>query len=140
MVPDYRSEKMPSHEGLGRARKAWDAYTRTVNKVIPPFVVEGLASAATPAAAYVSREVVQNLLGFWLLWHMQGGFEGLQKFGMSRSTIYKKISRFRQAFGMHPDEFELPGMSIDHEVYWEGREAFFELLQERKREQSTPQG
>jgi hypothetical protein len=140
MAPDYRSEKMPSHEGLGRARKAWDAYARTVNKVIPPFVVEGLASAATPAAAYVSREVVQNLLGFWLLWHMQGGFEGLQKFGMSRSTIYKKISRFRQAFGMHPDEFELPGMSIDHEVYWEGREAFFELLRERKREQSTPQG
>ena len=134
MVPDYRSEKMPSHEGLGRARKAWDAYMRTLEKVIPPFVVEG-SNAVTPGASYVSREVLQNLLGFWLLWHMQGGFEGLQEFGMSRSTIYKKISQYRQAFAMHPDEFELPGMTIDHEAYWAGREAFFEVLRERKEAQ-----
>ncbi|MGA2531395.1 MAG: hypothetical protein ABSG36_19875 [Acidimicrobiales bacterium] len=139
MTPDFRSEKMPSQEGMGRARKAWDAYARTVNKAVPSFVVEGLASAVTPGAAYVSREIVQNLLGFWLLWHVQGGFEGLQRFGMSRSTIYKKISRFRQAFGMHPDEFELPGITIDYEAYWEGHEAFFELLEERRQAGRKPQ-
>ena len=105
--------------------------------MIPPFVVEGLANALTPGAAYVSREIVQNLLGFWLLWHIQGGFEGLQKFGMSRSTIYKKISRFRQAFGMHPDEFDPPGIAIDYEAYWQGQEAFYERCRERKREQGT---
>ena len=39
---DFRGDRMPSAEGHGnarsRARKAWDAYARTVNRVAEPVV------------------------------------------------------------------------------------------------------
>jgi hypothetical protein len=123
MMPDFRSEKMPTYEGQGRARKAWEAYARGVNRVAPESWGQALGKAATPGAGYVAREFVQGQLGFWLLWHVCGGFDGLREFGMSRSTIYKKISRFRSTMGQHPDEFELPGVTIDYAEVWRaGRE------------------
>jgi hypothetical protein len=119
MARDFRSEKMESYEGKGQARKAWDAYAAKVNSVVPPSWGLAVAEAARPAVDYVVRERMEDALGFWLLWHVYGGFDGLRdRRGMSRSTIYKKISRFRQMFGVHPDEFELPGITIDYEAYW----------------------
>ncbi len=56
-------------------------------------------------------------MGFWLLWHLQGGFEGLQHLGMSRSAIYRRIASFRRTFGAHPDEFPFPGVTIDLPTY-----------------------
>jgi len=47
-----------------------------------------------------------------------GGFEGLQKnLGMSRSSIYRRVSQFRAAFGEHPDVFEFPGVTVDVEGF-----------------------
>jgi hypothetical protein len=126
MAADFRSEKMPSYEGHGRARRAWEAYARGVQKALPTAWNEALLRAATPSAAYVAREVVQQQLGFWLEWQLSGGFDGLREQGLSRSTIYKKISRFRWVMHKHPDEYELPGVTIDHEAYWravEGEQA-----------------
>ena len=37
--------------------------------------------------------MVADLFGFWLLWHLEGGFEGLERLGMNRATIYRKINR-----------------------------------------------
>ena len=60
-----------------------------------------------------------DLLGFWILWHLYGGFEGLQEFGYHRATIYRKIKRIRpQVFGVHPDEFTMTGVTIDPKAYW----------------------
>ena len=36
---------------------------------------------------------------------------------MSRSAIYRRIKLFRKAAGMHPDEFELPGVTFDIAAY-----------------------
>jgi hypothetical protein len=57
-------------------------------------------------------------VGFWVLWHAEGGFEGLRNLGMSETTIWRRVKSFRDAFGEHPDDFKLPGVSVDLEGYW----------------------
>ena len=100
---------MESPEGKGRARRAWDAYAVAVNKAAAPVVEPFARKAAVP--------VMMDLAGFWLLWHVEGGFEGLQRMGMSRSSIYRRISLFRKLMGVHPDEYEMPGVKLDITKY-----------------------
>lgn len=58
-------------------------------------------------------------MGFYVLWHAYGGFEGLEEnYGMHRSTIFRKVAKFRQAFGAHPDEYRMPGVTIDAPSFW----------------------
>jgi len=92
---------MESPEGRGRARAAWEAYASRARPVL------------SPLARKVVAPIVLDLLGFWLAWQLQGGFEGLEKLGMSRAAIYRRIKAFREHFGAHPDEFEMPGVTID---------------------------
>ena len=82
-VTDFRSDRMPSPEGKGLARRAWEAYAAQVNKLAAP--------AVEPLARKVAVPVMLDLLGFWLAWHLEGGFEGLQRIGMSRSSIYRRV-------------------------------------------------
>lgn len=110
MTPDYRSDPMESQEGRGIARRAWDKYAAAVNR--------------SPAMPYVHRmlkpygaRVATDLFGFWLVWHLEGGFEGMERLGMERSTIFRRIKKFRQVTGQHPDEFEVPGVTIDVAAY-----------------------
>jgi hypothetical protein len=100
---------MPSPEGHGNARKAWDAYSRTVKTLAEPVV--------TPFAFWVAGRIVEDLSGFWLLWHLEGGYEGLERLGMSRSAIYRRINSFRKHFGVHPDDFRFPGVTLDVAAY-----------------------
>lgn len=109
MAPDYRSERMESPEGRGNARRAWEAYEAAANKIMGPLV--------RPAATRIAAHVGAELWGFWLVWQLEGGFEGLRKVGFSRSAIYRRIKRFRQMTGQHPDEFQLPGVSFDLATY-----------------------
>ena len=114
---------MPSPEGEGRARSAlesaWDSYyeaNRTVNKPL---------LSAFPGITKLVRGRINStmfdLFGFWLLWRLVGGFEGLQQnLGMSRSSVYRRISQFRASFGEHPDVFELPGVTVDVEAFLRG--------------------
>jgi hypothetical protein len=108
-MADFRAKRMPSPEGRGKARAAWEAYSRAVNKVVGP--------PLQPVLRDVSTTVVADLIGFYVLWHLLGGFEGLRGLGMSRSAIYRRISAFRQAFGVHPDEAEFPGITLDIAAY-----------------------
>ncbi len=111
---------MASPEGEGRAKHAledaWDAY-HSANKAInkPLF-------AALPWVRQLVRGQAANAavdaFGFWLVWRLFGGFEGLQNnLGMSRSTVYRRISAFRSVFGEHPDVFEFPGVTVDVETF-----------------------
>ena len=108
-MADFRSDKMPSVEGYGNAqgrwRAAWDAYSRAANKVAGP--------AVAPVARTLGFQWTTDSLGFWLLWHLEGGFEGLRAMGMSRSGIYRRVSSFRKLTGKHPDDFELAGVHLD---------------------------
>jgi hypothetical protein len=39
---------------------------------------------------------------------------------MSRASIYRRIKLFRIALGAHPDEFVLPGITLDLAAHREG--------------------
>ncbi|HXQ00181.1 MAG TPA: hypothetical protein VN845_08970 [Solirubrobacteraceae bacterium] len=109
---DFRSERMPSPEGKGLARRAWDSYVNAVDKVARP--------PLEPVVTRIAAPLTADLLGFWLVWHLEGGFEGLRRLGMSRSAIYRRVRLFRIAFNAHPDEFSVPGVSIDLKAYHRG--------------------
>ncbi len=113
MGTDFRSARMESSEGHGRARQTWvkavNAYLGVMDKTAGPIV--------EPYLRPVAAQLEAGLMGFWLLWQLEGGFEGLQRLGMSRTTIYRKIKHFRLATGQHPDEYEIPGVEIDVEKY-----------------------
>ncbi len=117
-MADFRSERMPSPDGRGLAKgrwqRAWDAYSTAVKSVARP-VMDPLIE---PVARPLAREVTFDLIGFYFVWHMHGGYEGLQRdFGMSRSAIYRRVSLFRRLLGQHPDEFVMPGMGLDVAAY-----------------------
>lgn len=115
VAPDLRSDRMPSAEGQGLARTAWEKYVSGVRKVVEP--------AVTPLARRWGASAIADLVGFWALWHLHGGFEGLQQLGMGRTTIFRKVKRFRQVFGAHPDELaQLPGIRLDVAGYWKNAE------------------
>ena len=96
---------MESPEGKGIARRAWEAYAGAVNKAASPVMEPFARKAAVP--------VMMDLAGFWLLWHAEGGFEGLRRLGMSRSSIYRRISLFRKLMGVHVDEYRMPGVELN---------------------------
>jgi len=110
LVTDYRSERMASPEGLGNARRTFEEVTSELT-----------ASARSPLLRPIARRfagpLAMDIAGFWLLWHLEGGFEGLLRLGMSRASIYRRIKEFRSTMGMHPDEYEMPGVTLDLEAY-----------------------
>jgi hypothetical protein len=109
---DFRSDRMESPEGRGKARRAWDAYVGAVEKVSTPVL--------RPFVEMYAAGSIVDLIGFWVVWHLEGGFEELRAMGMSRASIYRRVKMFRIAFGAHPDEFEMPGVMLDLAAHREG--------------------
>lgn len=107
---DFRGKKMPSREGLGLA---WGRYKDAVNRLS----AAGLLPGVTQAAEKTSREIVLARAGFWLVWQLEGGFDGMRRLGMSEASIYRKVKAFRETFGAHPDEYVFPGVTVDVEAY-----------------------
>jgi hypothetical protein len=104
---------MESPEGRGIARRAWDVYASTVKEVAGP--------AMMPLSRKIAVPLWMDLTGFWVLWHLNGGFEGLRQAGMSRASIYRRIKLFRMAVGVHPDEYVMPGVELNLEAYQAGK-------------------
>jgi len=104
---------MPSSEGQGRARQAWAAYQSATNKLLGPTVEK----VTGPMVRTYAVGQVSDLIGFWAIWHLEGGFEGLQRLGMSRASIFRKVASFRRFFHVHPDEFDMPGVTLDIAKY-----------------------
>ena len=123
---DFRSDRMESPEGRGVARRAWDAYVGAVEKVSTP--------ALRPFVEMYAAGSMVDLVGFWVVWHLEGGFEGLRAMGMSRASIYRRVKLFRIAFGSHPDEFEMPGITLDLERYRSGWAAHHAAKAEAQRQ------
>ena len=109
---DFRAAPSDSPEGKGVARRAWDGYAKRVKVVAESPVLE-------PAIRWYAVRMVSDLTGFWVAWHLYGGFEGLVELGMHPSTVWRKVKKFREAFGAHPDEFTMPGVTVDPEAYWD---------------------
>lgn len=117
-VPDYRSQRSDTPEGKGIAKRAWETYAAATEKAFGPILHPIIDPVMDPAVRKLARNWTADLLGFWTLWHLYGGFEGLKRFGYHEATIYRKVKRFRRVFGAHPDEFTIPGITVDPEAYW----------------------
>lgn len=107
MVDDFRSEPSDTPEGKGVARRAWDAYAAKAEPV------------AAPLARALSRKYTTDMIGFWVVWHAYGGFDGLhERYGMHPSTIWRKVAKFRRLYGAHPDEYRIAGVNVDTASFW----------------------
>lgn len=126
---DYRSEKMGSSEGLNRARSRWFGFVGTIRKDVLDAL--GWANdsnwaaflrrrADDPEVQQIYRDTKEQseLIGFWVTWHLLGGFDQMEKQGWNRATLFRKIKRFRDHYDMHPDEYEFPWLKIDFDRAW----------------------
>ncbi|MCU4184585.1 hypothetical protein K6U06_09465 [Acidiferrimicrobium sp. IK] len=125
---DYRSEKMDSLEGRGLARSRWDAFMdNELEDVVTSLDLTDLRKADTPLDELdtdVRDEIAgwakerSELIGFWVAWHLAGGFRQLEQGGWHRATIFRKVARFRTVFGEHPDEATFPWLRLDYRKAW----------------------
>jgi len=134
---DYRSDKMDSLEGYGIARARWKAWHDDVPDDVYADIYFARQEAGWPEPMSsedwednpppdeileeIATRAVESseLLGFFIAWHLAGGFAKLQDAGWHRATIHRKIRRFRDRYGVHPDEFRLPWMKLDLVKAWD---------------------
>jgi hypothetical protein len=80
----------------------------------------GKAVGLEPLAKEISGRVVQRMVGFWVMWHLAGGLDGLIKTGwLSRTAVYRSRVEFTEI------------MKVDVEAFWPEAIAFIDS--ERKR-------
>jgi len=126
--PDYRSDKMDSLEGKAIARGRflvfWDSVDpgELADASVGP-VLPDASWVPDEARTHVSRQAVEEseLIGFWVAWHRSGGFQELEHSGWHRATIFRKIRRFRAAYGVHPDEWQPDWIKLDTTKVWRSR-------------------
>jgi len=118
--------RVESAEGAGKARRRWFDFVRTVPRdaldasgLMDPYLLnESFLNAAQRKALASRAKENSELLGFWVTWHLAGGFDVLETWGWHRATIYRKIKRFRDEFGVHPDEFKFDWIKLDLTKAW----------------------
>jgi hypothetical protein len=122
--PDFRSDKSDSVEGDRRAAARWDSYHLNLDDEV---LAEAFSSSGQSAEDYpdfvrddIAADAMEEseLIGFWVAWHLAGGFAALEAGGWHRATIFRKVKRFRARYGVHPDEFSFPWISLDLEKAW----------------------
>jgi hypothetical protein len=126
---DYRSARSESLEGSGLARARWKAFHDGVEADVWEEISIAEADRATSdevpweALQEINDSVIEEseLIGFWVAWHLAGGFVELERAGWHRATIHRKIRHFRTFFGTHPDEYRHPWLKLDLEKAWRQR-------------------
>jgi hypothetical protein len=123
--PDFRTEKSDSVEGSGKAAGRLYGYLNTLDEdtlagAFPMKTVERLEEYDELVRDDIAEDAMEQseLIGFWVAWHMAGGFAALEEGGWHRATIFRKIKRFRTRYGAHPDEYSFPFIVLDCEKAW----------------------
>lgn len=75
------------------AQGLWDTYMG---------VVQGVAG---PAVGQIAASTVTRLVGFWLMWHLMGGYEGMRALGWGKTATWKNRIQFREVFGVEVEDF-----------------------------------
>lgn len=125
-IPDYRAEKSDSVEGSGHAAARWATFHSRLDEDVLAEAFPGRAE--TEELTDTVREDIAHqalgeseLIGFWVAWHLAGGFANLERGGWHRATVFRKIRAFRSAFGAHPDDYRFSWITLDLERAWQGQ-------------------
>ncbi|MGH8995955.1 MAG: hypothetical protein ACRDYB_08010 [Acidimicrobiales bacterium] len=127
--PDFRSDKSDSVEGDRRAATRWDGYHLNLDGDV---LAEAFPSSGRSVEDYpefvrddIAADAMEEseLIGFWVAWHLAGGFVALESGGWHRATIFRKVRRFRARYGVHPDEYSFPWITLDLEKAWAAKVA-----------------
>lgn len=121
---DFRSNKMESLEGEGLARGRRHTFYERIDERVISAAEDGqraLAELPDEATEDLAESAVERaeLAAFWMAWHLAGGFAGLQREGYDRSTIFRKVKRFRMVLGEHPDTYRFSWLKIDFAQAWD---------------------
>ncbi len=126
MTPDtdFRSAKMESLEGEGLARGRWQTFHERIDERLLDAAQDGrreISELPEEATENLAPSAVERaeLAAFWMAWHLAGGFAGLQREGHDRSTIFRKVKRFRNVMGEHPDVYRFTWLKVDFAQAWE---------------------
>jgi len=123
---DLRAARSDSSEGTGLAKARRERFLGSYE----PSDRAGVGSGPTfrgidPSIVDEVRDVHADEMvssaadiGFWIAWHQAGGFEALERLGWHRTTIFRKLKRFRSRFGEHPDSWNPGWISLDLERLW----------------------
>jgi hypothetical protein len=122
--PDFRTDKSESLEGSGVAVAAWRGFHYRLDEEVGTEAFSQPGQWTMDLDPDIRDEIAEDaleqseLIGFWLAWHLAGGFAELERGGWHRSTIFRKVRRFRAAFGVHPDEYDFGWIRLDLERAW----------------------
>ncbi len=121
---DYRGDKSESTEGRGIAVERWGGFHYSLPEEVVAEAFSDLGRSIDDLDPEIRDDIASDaverseLIGFWVAWHLAGGFANLERGGWHRATIYRKVGRFRAAFGVHPDEFAFPWVDLDLRTAW----------------------
>ena len=129
MIHDYRANKMSTLEGQGVAADRWGTF---LNDELEDIAEDAMAKGPLPPAKDriedldddIQSDIAEwahrraELMGFWLAWHLAGGFRRLEVGGWHRATIFRKVRQFRDTFGTHPDEATFDWITLDLRKVW----------------------
>jgi hypothetical protein len=123
--PDFRAEKSDSVEGAGKAARRLGSYLDsldedTLAEAFPMQQLDRIEEYDEFVRDDIAADAMEQaeLIGFWVAWHMGGGFSALEEGGWHRATLFRKIRRFRTRYGAHPDEYVFPFIRLDCEKAW----------------------
>jgi len=57
-----------------------------------------------PLPAVYGTNTVQRLIGFFVVWHLMGGQDGLVAKGWTRNNIWRSRKDFRNVFGVEVED------------------------------------
>lgn len=85
---------------MSKRTKIGAAYRQVVEAALQP-VTQGIAA-----------QTVTRLAGFWVMWNLFGGYDGLRAQGWERTNIWRNRKEFRAVFGVEVEDF-LPKQTAD---------------------------
>jgi len=124
--PDLRAEPSASPEGDAKAAARFSTWARAnLDPIVepePPAEGYGMDRLGEVDRDRMAARAIKEseLIAFWIAWHRAGGFAQLERGGWDRSTIFRKLKRFRLFYGIHPDDATFPWLGADFERAWAG--------------------
>ncbi|MHB1516794.1 MAG: hypothetical protein ACYCVN_01645 [Acidimicrobiales bacterium] len=129
---DLRAARSDSSEGTGLAKARRERFIGRYEpsdrvrvgpgsrpRGVDPSMVDEVRDAHADEMVAATADI-----GFWIAWHQAGGFEALERLGWHRTTIFRKLKRFRSRFGEHPDTWDPGWINLDLERLWKAEVDF----------------